>query len=175
MQTPSLIGFCWLCLPFTCSAASSCTSVFAASEQACKKPGDSLAIPALCWHNVLHLAMGALTYQVILKYKGERSWAIPDTCNVPICWVASGILDSSLKGTGPGRFSVRCWNLPAACKAAQRRADFPSFFKRKSRKGNKKQLPALKVGRVLRPSAFLAHVCAPCLSWAPCCKSYAPI
>lgn len=29
--------------------------------------------------------------------------------------VASGILDSSLKGTGPRRFGTWCWDLPAVC------------------------------------------------------------
>lgn len=58
---------------------------------------------------------------------------------------------------------------------AQRGGDVSGSFKSKSRKRNQLHLPALKVGRVLRSSAFLSHCCAPCLSWAPCCKSCAPI
>lgn len=109
----------WVLLPLPAlclhTAASISTSVFAASEEAYKNPGDFSALPSLCWPNILHLAQGTLTHQMILEYKGDRCWSSLVTCNAPVCWAASGILDGNLKGTGPGRFSAGCWDLPAVC------------------------------------------------------------
>ena len=86
----------------------------------------------LCWHNVQHLIIGTLIYQMILKYKGEKCWVILDTCNTPVCWAASGLLNSSLEGkvqSSASGFPPTPCHL--ACKVAQRGGDFSSFFKRK--------------------------------------------
>lgn len=97
-QTPSLIGFCCLCLSFTWKGIVSInTSVFVASEQACKNQETPLLPLSLCWHYMQHLVIGTLTYRMVLKYKGEECWVILDTCNIPVCWAASGLLNSSLE------------------------------------------------------------------------------
>lgn len=96
-QTPSLIRFCCLCLPFTWSGVTSTsTSACVASEGACKTQETPVLPLPLCWHNMQHPVIGTLIYQKILK--GQKCWVILDTCNTPACPAASGQLNSSLAG-----------------------------------------------------------------------------
>lgn len=78
-ETPSLIGSYYLC-PFPGGALQALIVVIP-SKQACRNQETPLLPLPLCWHNMQPLVIGTFIYQMVIKFKGGKCWAILDTCN----------------------------------------------------------------------------------------------